>query len=103
MNGRIVQIGIIAGAAPNLDLFPMLQKRLTHIGSTLRSRTPQEKAELIAQLQTHVWPFIERGEVKPQVYQTFPLDEAAAAHHLLDSGRHIGKLVLTMVPLSSDK
>ncbi|HDO1377189.1 TPA: zinc-binding dehydrogenase, partial [Aeromonas veronii] len=70
--------------------------------STLRSRTPQEKAELIAQLQTHVWPFIEHGEIKPQVYQTFPLDEAAAAHHLLDSGRHIGKLVLTMAPLSSD-
>ncbi|WP_429220704.1 NAD(P)H-quinone oxidoreductase [Aeromonas veronii] len=102
INGRIVQIGIIAGAAPNLDLFPMLQKRLTHIGSTLRSRTPQEKAELIAQLQTHVWPFIEHGEIKPQVYQTFPLHEAAAAHHLLDSGRHIGKLVLTMAPLSSD-
>ncbi|MGL4827422.1 MAG: NAD(P)H-quinone oxidoreductase [Vibrionaceae bacterium] len=98
MNGRIVQISIIAGAAPNLDLFPMLKKRLTHIGSTLRSRTPQEKAELIAQLQTHVWPFIAKGDVKPQIYQTFPLHEAAAAHHLLDSGRHIGKLVLTMEP-----
>ena len=93
MHGRIIQIGIVAGAARQLDLFPLLQKRLTHTGSTLRSRTPQEKAALIAQLKQHVWPLLESGQVKPQIYQTFPLHEAAAAHQLLDSGRHFGKIV----------
>ncbi|HEY1151202.1 MAG TPA: NAD(P)H-quinone oxidoreductase [Pseudoduganella sp.] len=96
MNGRIVQIGVIAGAAKELDLFPMLSKRLTHIGSTLRSRTPAEKAILIDELRTHVWPLLENGSIKPQVYQTFPLAQAAQAHALMDSGRHIGKIVLTM-------
>ncbi|MGN5095916.1 zinc-binding dehydrogenase [Aeromonas sp. 61P] len=67
-------------------------------GIVLKTRT-SDYASLI---EPTSWPFIERGEVKPQVYQTFPLHEAAAAHHLLDSGRHIGKLVLTMAPLSSD-
>jgi NADPH2:quinone reductase len=96
MNGRIVQIGVIAGAAKELDLFPMLSKRLTHIGSTLRSRTPAEKAALIDELRTHVWPLLENGSIKPQVYQTFPLAQAAQAHALMDSGQHIGKIVLTM-------
>jgi len=96
MNGRIVQIGVIAGAAKELDLFPMLSKRLTHIGSTLRSRTLGEKAALIDELRAHVWPLLENGSVKPQVYRTFPLEQASQAHALMDSGQHIGKIVLTM-------
>lgn len=96
MNGRIVQIGVIAGPAKELDLFPMLSKRLTHIGSTLRSRTASEKASLIDELKTHVWPLIEKGSVKPQVYKTFSLKDAGEAHRLMDSGQHIGKIVLTM-------
>lgn len=96
MNGRIVQIGVIAGPAKELDLFPMLSKRLTHIGSTLRSRTYAEKAELIDELKAKVWPLLEAGALKPQVYQTFPLEAAADAHRLMDSGRHIGKIVLTL-------
>jgi NADPH2:quinone reductase len=96
MNGRIVQIGVIAGPAKELDLFPMLSKRLTHIGSTLRSRTPAEKAALIDELRIHVWPLLEKGTVKPQVYRTFPLEKAAEAHALMDSGQHIGKIVLTV-------
>lgn len=96
MNGRIVQIGIIAGPAKELDLFPMLSKRLTHIGSTLRSRTSAEKAALLEELRTHVWPLIENGTVKPQVYKTFSLKDAGDAHRLMDSGKHIGKIVLTM-------
>jgi NADPH2:quinone reductase len=96
MNGRIVQIGIIAGPARELDLFPMLSKRLTHIGSTLRSRSHAEKAELMDELRDKVWPLLEAGVVKPQVCQTFPLEAAADAHRLMDSGRHIGKIVLTI-------
>jgi len=94
MNGRIVQIGIIKGPAPALDLFPMLAKRLTHIGSTLRSRTHEEKAALIEDLERKVWPQIRIGAVKPVIYQTFDLDDARGAHALMDSGVHIGKIVL---------
>ncbi|BCZ82390.1 oxidoreductase [Paraburkholderia terrae] len=94
MNGRIVQIGIIKGPAPSLDLFPMLAKRLTHIGSTLRSRTHEEKAALIEDLERKVWPQIRSGAVKPVIYRTFELDDARGAHALMDSGVHIGKIVL---------
>jgi NADPH2:quinone reductase len=95
MNGRIVQIGVIKGPAQALDLLPMLTKRLTHIGSTLRSRTHEEKAELIEDLERSVWPHIRRGAVKPLIYRTFDLDDARGAHELMDSGTHIGKIVLT--------
>lgn len=94
MNGRIVQIGVINGPAKDLDLFPMLTKRLTHIGSTLRSRTYAEKAQIIRELEEAVWPLIRQGAVKPQVYRQFDLRDARAAHELMDSGRHIGKIVL---------
>lgn len=96
LDGRIVQVGVIAGAAPQLDLFPMLSKRLTHLGSTLRARSPAEKAALMADLQQHVWPLLQSGAVRPQVYRTFPLAQAAQAHSLMDAGTHIGKIVLTM-------
>jgi NADPH2:quinone reductase len=96
INGRIVQIGVIAGPAREVDLFPMLSKRLTHMGSTLRSRTHEEKAALISELTTHVWPLIESGRIKPQVYRTFALEHAQDAHELMDSSKHIGKIVLTM-------
>ncbi|MFD2643649.1 NAD(P)H-quinone oxidoreductase [Pseudomonas japonica] len=95
MNGRIVQIGVIKGPASHVDLFPMLVKRLTHIGSTLRSRSHEEKAAIIAELEAQVWPHIRSGRIKPLIYATFPLGEARAAHELMDSGRHIGKIVLT--------
>ncbi len=94
MNGRIVQIGVINGPAKELDLFPMLTKRLTHIGSTLRSRTYAEKAQIIRELEEAVWPLIRQGTVRPQVYRLFDLRDARAAHELMDSGRHIGKIVL---------
>jgi NADPH2:quinone reductase len=96
INGRIIQIGVIAGPAREVDLFPMLSKRLTHMGSTLRSRTHEEKAALIDELTTHVWPLIESGRIKPQVYRTFALENAQSAHELMDSSKHIGKIVLTM-------
>lgn len=94
-NGRIVQIGIIGGKAKNLDLFPMLSKRLTHIGSTLRSRTAAEKKEIITQLKENVWGLIRSGQIKPQIYKMFSLDEVQSAHRLIDSGLHVGKIVLT--------
>lgn len=95
IDGRIVQIGVIKGPAQSLDLFPMLAKRLMHIGSTLRSRTHEEKAALIEDLERSVFPHIRRGAVKPVMYQAFDLDDARGAHALMDSGTHIGKIVLT--------
>ncbi|MNN94758.1 hypothetical protein D3C81_2134410 [compost metagenome] len=94
MNARIVQIGVIKGPASNLDLFPMLVKRLTHIGSTLRSRSADDKAQIIDELEARVWPLIQAGKLKPVIHATFDLDQANRAHELIDSGRHIGKIVL---------
>ena len=96
MYGRIVQIGTLGGRVKDLDLFPLLAKRLTHSGSTLRSRTVEEKAELLADLQRNVWPLLEKRVVQPQIYATFPLKETVAAHQLLDSSKHVGKIMLTM-------
>lgn len=94
LNGRIVQVSVLKGPAKELDLLPMLVKRLTHVGSTLRSRTYEDKANIIRELQQDVWPLIESGAVRPQVFKTFPLESAAAAHALIDSGTHVGKIVL---------
>ena len=95
MNGCILQVSVRKGPAKELDLFPLMTKRLTHVGSTLRSRTYEEKAEIIAELERHVWPQIEAGRVKPHVYRTFALEDARGAHEMIDSGVHIGKIVLT--------
>lgn len=94
MHGRIVQIGIFKGAAQELSLFPLLSKRLTLMGSTLRSRTHDEKAEIIAELERHVWPLIHAGQLKPCLFKHFALEDAQQAHELIDSGRHIGKIIL---------
>lgn len=72
MNGRIVQIGVIKGKAAEVDLFPMLSKRLVHLGSTLRSRSHDEKGAIIAELERQVWPHVRAGTVRPQVFRTFP-------------------------------
>jgi NADPH2:quinone reductase len=68
---------------------------LTITGSTLRARSVEEKGSIATALRGEVWPLLESGRVKPVVYQTFPLAEAAAAHRLMESSEHIGKIVLT--------
>jgi len=98
LNGRVVQIGVQDGPAKNLNLMIMLHKRLTHTGSTLRSRTIEEKAQIARELEHHVWPLLERKEVAPVIFQVFQLKEAASAHALMESGRHIGKIVLAAYP-----
>ncbi|RXS95725.1 NAD(P)H-quinone oxidoreductase [Silvibacterium dinghuense] len=95
MNGRILQISALQGPAKDLNLWPMMTKRLVHLGSTLRPRPNEEKAAIIAELEKHVWPFIKSGQIKPQVYKTLPLENAREAHEMLDAGGHIGKIVLT--------
>ena len=94
MDGRLIQIGLIGGSRASLDLRGVLQKRLTITGSTLRPRSAAEKGAIARALKDHVWPLLERGDVRPVVHAEFPLDRAADAHRELESGRVIGKLVL---------
>lgn len=94
MNGTILQIGVLKGLAQNVNIFPMLAKRLTHTGATLRSQSATAKAEVMAALQEKVWPLISKGELKPLLYKSFDFEEARQAHEFLTKGQHVGKLAL---------
>jgi len=96
MDGRIVQIGTQNGVVKELNLMPLLLKRLTHTGSTLRSRSVEDKAGIAADLLQKVWPLLDRGALKPQIFKTYPLEQAAEAHALMESSQHIGKIMLTL-------
>jgi NADPH:quinone reductase len=95
MNGRLLQIGLMGGARAEIDLTVVLHRRLTITGSTLRARSVEEKSALARDVETHVWPWLAEGKVAPVIDHTFPLALAAAAHRRLESGDHIGKIVLT--------
>ncbi len=94
VEGRLVQIGLMGGDAAPLDFRRILTRRLTVTGSTLRPRSVEEKGRIAAALRREVWPLLESGRVKPLVYRTFPLADAAGAHALMESSQHIGKIVL---------
>ena len=93
-DGRIVQIAFLAGSRVTADLMPVMLKRLTVTGSTLRVRPVAEKAKIARALEKTVWPWIEQGKVAPKVFRTFPLKEAAGAHALMETSGHMGKIVL---------
>lgn len=93
--GRLVQIGLMGGATAEIPLSPILLRRLTITGSTLRIRTSEEKGLIAAALEREVWPLIASGTIKPVVDRTFPLADAASAHRALESGQVFGKVVLT--------
>ncbi|SFW14234.1 putative NAD(P)H quinone oxidoreductase, PIG3 family [Nitrosovibrio sp. Nv17] len=95
VEGRIIQIGLMGGRVRELDLMPMLSKRLTHTGSTLRTRSVADKARIASELERDVWPLLEAGKLRPLIDGTFPLEEAARAHARMESGAHVGKIVLT--------
>jgi NADPH2:quinone reductase len=95
-HGRLLQVGLIGGAKAQVDLRRVLNQRLTITGSTLRPRTVEEKGAIAAELEAHVWPLLERGNVRPAVHATLPLHRATDAHRLLESGDVIGKVVLTV-------
>jgi putative PIG3 family NAD(P)H quinone oxidoreductase len=94
IEGRLVQIAFLQPSRVEVDWLPLMVKRLTYTGSTLRPRPPAEKARLAQQLRTHVWPLLERGEALPRIFRTFPLERAAEAHALRESSEHIGKIML---------
>ncbi len=91
---RWIMIAALAGQKTEIDLKNIYVRNVRIIGSTLRSRTPQVKAQILAELIKNVFPKIESGEVKPTIYKTLPITEAEAAHDILYKGQNIGKVVL---------
>ncbi len=96
VEGRLVQIAVLRGARAEINLAHVLRRRITITGSTLRSRTVEEKGAIANALEEAVWPLLDAGSIRPVVYATFPLAQAAEAHRVLESGGHIGKIALTV-------
>jgi putative PIG3 family NAD(P)H quinone oxidoreductase len=95
VEGRIVQIAFQGSPKSTVDFRRIMLKRLHHTGSTLRSRSIPDKGAIARAVETNVLPLIAAGKVKPVIYKTFPLDAASAAHALMETSAHIGKIVLT--------
>jgi len=93
-DGRLCFIAFLKGSKAEVNFLPVLVKRLTIGGSTLRPRPVAFKAAIARNLEEKIWPLIAEGRIKPVIHQTFPLAEAAEAHRLMESGVHIGKIVL---------
>lgn len=96
VEGRLVQIGLMGGERAEIDLRRVLGRRLHITGSLLRPRSVEEKGAIAAALAREVWPLLEAGTIRPIVHATFPLTDAAAAHRLMESSEHVGKIVLTV-------
>lgn len=92
--GRLCYIAFLGGSKAEVDFLPVMLKRLTITGSTLRASSVPFKAAIAKKLETKVWPLVEAGKVRPVMHSTFPLAKAADAHALMESSRHIGKIVL---------
>ncbi len=97
MDGRLVIIAFLGGAkAAELDLTPIMVRRLTVTGSTMRPRTAAQKGAVASELRTEIWPVLDAGRCGPVIHRVFPLAEAAAAHALMESSSHIGKIMLSV-------
>jgi NADPH2:quinone reductase len=96
LEGRIVVIATLGGTRAEFNMVKMMLKRLTLTGSTLRSRTIAQKGAVAEGVRKNVWPLLSAGRAKPVIHATFPLEQAAEAHRLMESSNHIGKIVLTV-------
>ncbi|MFN3233595.1 MAG: NAD(P)H-quinone oxidoreductase [Alphaproteobacteria bacterium] len=96
MEGRLICVGTQGGWDTSFSVAPLLLKRITLTGSTLRSRSPEEKRQILQALEERVWPLLGDGTIKPVVDSTFDLEDVAEAHRRLESHVHVGKIVLTM-------
>lgn len=96
VEGRLVQIAFLEPSKSEIDAMPIMVKRLTWTGSTLRPRTLEQKAGIARALRENVWPLLERGIAKPVIHRTFPLAQARDAHDLMESSVHIGKIMLAV-------
>ena len=95
-DGRIVVIALLGGARSEVDGNQILRRRLTLTGSTLRPRPVAFKGAIAKALREHAWPLLEQGRIKPIVHATFPLEQASAAHAMMEAGENIGKIILTV-------
>lgn len=93
-DGRLLQIALQNGIKAEINLLPIMVKRLTITGSTLRARNDDFKADIANKLHKNVWPLLANGKIEPVIHTTFPLDEAEQAHELMESSQHIGKIIL---------
>jgi NADPH:quinone reductase len=96
VEGRHVSIAFLRGPKVELNVEPVMRKRLTLTGSTLRPRPVADKAAIAGELSEKVWPLLAAGKVKPVIFKTFPLAKAAEAHALMESSEHIGKIALVV-------
>ncbi|MGB3043278.1 MAG: NAD(P)H-quinone oxidoreductase [Xanthobacteraceae bacterium] len=96
VDGRIVQIAFLGGPRATVNFAKLMTKRLVHTGSTLRPRSPADKAAMVSAIEAKVMPLIRAGKVKPLMDSTFPLSNAADAHRRMETSQHIGKIVLTV-------
>jgi NADPH2:quinone reductase len=96
LEGRLVQIAFLQPSKVSIDCMPIMVRRLTFTGSTLRPRTIEEKAAIAQNLLEQVWPRFESSELRTYLFRTFPFAEASAAHELMESSTHIGKIVLAV-------
>ncbi|GER53043.1 oxidoreductase [Striga asiatica] len=95
-NGRLFIIGFMGGSVTEINLASLLARRLTVQAAGLRSRSTENKAQIVSEVEKNVWPAIAAGKVKPVIYKSFPLEEAAEAHRLMESSKHIGKIILSV-------
>lgn len=95
-DARIVQLAFALGSKVEINLMPVMLKRLTYTGSTLRTRSADFKVRIAQELESRVWPLIESGRIRIVTRSTFPLAEAASAHAMMESAGHVGKIVLTV-------
>lgn len=96
MEGRIVNIAFLQGPKVTINLLPVMLKRLTLTGSTLRAQSNAAKSAIAAELYSQVWPWLESGKIRPVIHATYPLAQVAEAHRLMESSQHVGKIVLTV-------
>jgi putative PIG3 family NAD(P)H quinone oxidoreductase len=98
VEGRLVQIAFLQPSKVEIDLMPIMIKRLTFTGSTMRPRSAANKAAIAQNLRTQIWPQLEQGRLLPSIFKVFPLEQAAQAHALMESSEHIGKILLQVRP-----
>ena len=98
MEGRLIQIAVQKSPKAEINLLPVMLKRLTITGSTLRARDDSFKAAIAKKLQENVWPLFSSKQIKPIIHSTFALNDAAKSHELMESSQHIGKIILTVNP-----
>ncbi len=94
--GRLMQIAFLQGSkVSDFDLLPVMVRRLTITGSTLRPRTVEEKAGIASEVREHIWPLLESGRIKVVVHKVFPISEVSEAHRMMERSEHVGKIVLS--------